>query len=85
MAKFEPGHPKLGGRKRGTPNRATAEIREAARRLLEDPEYQAGLRQRLIAGQASYMETFLHHYAYGKPMERHEVRGSGDAVFPPRF
>lgn len=70
------GTPKTGGRQKGTPNKATVEIREIARALVEDPAYVASLRERLIAGEAPHMETLLHHYAYGKPPERVEVSGS---------
>ena len=70
--------PKTGGRKKGTPNKATVEIREASRTLVEDPEYRASLRQRLKRGQAPHMETLLHHYAYGKPREGLDV--SGDII-----
>ena len=51
------------------PNKATRDIREAARRLLEDDDYQRSLALRLKRGDAPHMETLLHHYAYGKPKE----------------
>ncbi len=57
----------MGGRAKGVPNRATAEIREFARSLFEDPAYKEALRERLIKGQAGSMEVQLFHYAYGKP------------------
>jgi hypothetical protein len=66
---------KTGGRKVGTPNVVTTEIREASRVLLEDPEYLASLRQRLRDGKAPHMETLLHFYAYGKPRETVEQTG----------
>ena len=59
-----------GGRPKGAVNKATQEIQEIARGLLEDPEYQESLRQRLIAGQAERMEALLFQYAYGKPKIR---------------
>jgi hypothetical protein len=40
------------GRPPGALNRTTREIREAARLLLDDEDYRASLRQRLIAGTA---------------------------------
>ena len=64
---FKPGHVKVGGRAKGVPNRATAEIRDFARNLLEDPAYKEALRERLIKGQAGSVEIQLLHYAYGKP------------------
>lgn len=60
------------GRKPGIPNKASAEIKEIARRLLTDPKYVESLTRRLPAGKAPHMETLLHHYAYGKPKEEHE-------------
>lgn len=71
---FQPGHAKVGGRRRGTPNNATHQIRSIARGLLEDPAYQRALRQRLIAGSAQRIEQLLYVYAYGSPDPRHVTR-----------
>ena len=57
------------GRPKGVPNKATREIKEAARALLERPAYLVSLRRRVDAGEAPHMETLLHHYAYGKPKD----------------
>jgi hypothetical protein len=70
---FAKGKAKTGGRKAGTPNKATAEIKDVARSLLEDPVYQAKLKRRLRDGKAPQIEQLLYHYAYGKPKERFEV------------
>jgi hypothetical protein len=64
---FEPGHKKQGGRTAGTPNKASGEAREVARRLLGDAEYQRSLRKRLIRGEAPRIELHLWEVAYGKP------------------
>lgn len=56
-----------------------------AKRLLEDPEYQESLRRRLEAGEASHMETLLHHYAYGKPKETMELEVPEGIQFVARF
>ena len=64
---FESGHQKQGGRKAGTPNKGSRETREAARRLLDDAEYQRSLRKRLIRGEAPRIELHLWEVAYGKP------------------
>jgi len=72
----------MGGRPPGSLNRTTLEVREFARQLIEDPEYQAGLLGRMIAGKAPQMEMLLFHYAYGKPVERHEVTASATAAGP---
>ena len=64
---FDRGHMKHGGRKPGTPNKATGEVRELARRLLGDAQYQQNLQDRLIRGEAPRMEIYLWEQAYGKP------------------
>ncbi len=79
---FTGGHEGKGGRPPGSLNRGTSEVRELARRLIEDPEYQASLRDRLIAGKAPQMEILLFSYAYGKPVERHEVTASARPAGP---
>jgi len=61
------------GRPKGSLNKATIEIRDVARNLLEDPKYIESLKYRLMQGQAAHMETLLHHYAYGKPSESMNV------------
>jgi hypothetical protein len=35
MAQFKPGHKKVGGRQKGTPNKATAQLREIVAELLQ--------------------------------------------------
>lgn len=71
---FAPGDPRA-GRKPGAVNKATREIREAAKKLLEDVEYVAALQRRLKDGTAGAVEPLLYHYAYGKPKEtiEHQV------------
>ena len=66
---FHKGKPKTGGRHAGTPNKATVEIKDFARSILEDPHYQKRLRDRVIQGKVPQMEVLLFHYAYGKPKE----------------
>jgi hypothetical protein len=61
------------GRPKGTLNRVTIEIRDAARAIVDDPVYRAGLLTRLLNGEAPHMETLMWHYAYGKPKETIEV------------
>ena len=52
-----------------------AQIRDAARSLVDDPEYRSSLRTRLISGKAGPVEALLFHYAYGKPKETVEQTG----------
>jgi hypothetical protein len=61
------------GRPKGVQNKATREIKEAAKSLVERPEYVASLQQRIDEGKAPHMETLLFHYAYGKPKDTVEV------------
>lgn len=72
---FQKGKKKTGGRKAGTPNKATVEIKELAQSLLEDPAYRKALTRRLRAGRAQRIEELLYHYAYGKPLQTVEVSG----------
>ena len=71
---------KTGGRRAGTPNKATLKIRDAARRLLKDPAYLRSVRERLLEGKAPQLEVLLHHYAYGKPKDTVEQVGRPDQI-----
>ena len=64
---FVKGKVKTGGRQLGQPNKVTHDIKEYARAVIEDPDYQAKLKQRLLGGSAPQLEVLLHYYAYGKP------------------
>jgi hypothetical protein len=68
------------GRPPGSLNKTTREIRDAAKAILDRPEYRASLKKRLDAGKAPHMETLLHHYAYGKPKETIEESGDREIV-----
>ncbi len=74
---------KLGGRKKGTPNKKTRAQRESieaiARHLVDDPVYQRRVRARMLAGTAGHLETLLWHYAYGRPVETVVGPGPGGA------
>ena len=64
---FQPGHRKVGGRRAGVPNKATAELRQLAAQLINDPAYHKRLRERLLNGDAGRIEPLLWQYACGKP------------------
>jgi hypothetical protein len=71
------------GRPKGVPNKATVEVKEAARGLVEDATYRQNLKTRLETGKlAPAMESVLWFYAYGKPKEtvaiEHSVRDMND-------
>jgi hypothetical protein len=65
-----------GGRKKGTPNKNTREIKALATRLLSDKTYLTMLQGKLNTGEIppAIWQT-LYHYAYGKPTEMVELNG----------
>jgi hypothetical protein len=70
---FKKGDPRA-GRPRGVRNKATVEVREIARHMVEGPTYQPKLVERLEAGKCHpSVETLMWHYAYGKPREHVKV------------
>lgn len=74
---FEKGDPRA-GRPKGTLNKATLEVKEMARALVEDKAYRARLKRRLMSGKIPpALETMLWYYAYGKPKEYVELTGKG--------
>jgi len=77
---------KTGGRKKGTPNKATADVRALCTKLLADADYVANFKQRLQEGKlAPHVEALLWHYAYGKPAEHIEVGGDDGGPVEVRF
>src|SRR5215470_17797298 len=65
---FELGHPKYGGRQKGTPNKSTTAARKLALATLGDlGEYVANARERIRAGKAPRLETRLLEYIFGPP------------------
>jgi len=75
---FQRGHKKVGGRTKGTLNKATVQARELARDLL-GPKYLERLQRRLLAGQAGSMEPLLWQYAFGRPITEAMANGHADA------
>jgi hypothetical protein len=70
---FQKGKPKTGGRQLGQPNKVSLEIKAHARAVVEDPMYQAKLKERLLDGSAPQLEVLLHYYAYGRPRQEVDV------------
>ncbi len=66
---FKKGEPRpaKAGRRKGTPNKVTVEIKQRARALLESPDYMDTLPARILT--CPHLETLLYHYAYGKPKQ----------------
>jgi len=66
---------KTGGRKKGSLNASTGEVRAIARKMVDDPAYRASLNARMLKGNAGPVEVLVWHYAYGRPTETHEHSG----------
>lgn len=71
---FEKGDARA-GRRAGSKNKRTIEVRDFAKNLVEDPDYVENLTARMKTGKAPHMETLLFHYAFGKPIDRVEHTG----------
>jgi hypothetical protein len=64
------GLPKTGGRRMGTPNKVTVEVRTWARSVVEDRQVHAKTLEMARTGRlAPGILIELLHYAYGKPKE----------------
>lgn len=68
------------GRPKGSLNKVTRDIKAIAAAVLNDPEYMASARQRMIDGKAPHLETLYHHYIDGKPKDTVVVQDA-----PPPF
>ena len=65
---------KTGGRRKGTPNKVTAEAKAVCAAILDDPTYRTNLTARARAGTlAPAVEAMLWHYAFGKPRDSLDV------------
>lgn len=74
---------RLGGRKKGVPNKITHEVRDLCEQLLNNPLYLASFKERLYAGElAPMLEQMVWHYWRGKPKELHEHSGPGGGPIP---
>lgn len=67
--KFQRGKPKTGGRQKGTPNRASAEVKMFWGSFFESDGYRENLKGRILRGKAPEMEKYLLQLIYGKPRE----------------
>jgi hypothetical protein len=72
MARYGNNH--KGGRPVGSMTAKTREAKSICKNLVDDPEYRASLRKRLIAGTAGPMEVLVWHYAHGRPRELVDIR-----------
>jgi hypothetical protein len=72
---FEPGQPKIGGRREGIPNRATAEFKGFWQQFLASTEYRDSLKRRMLDGKADHMERYVAELLYGRPRQEIDVHG----------
>jgi hypothetical protein len=75
---FVPGDPRA-GRPPGVPNKTGRDARELAQKLVTDPEYVEGLRDRLIGGKLGNLEGILWAYAFGPPPS-HPITALSEAL-----
>jgi hypothetical protein len=70
------GTPKTGGRKKGTPSKATVEAKAAWSEIVDDLKYRKTLLTKAREGTlAPGVETMLWYFAKGKPRESLELSG----------
>ena len=75
MSKFEKGHPKVGGRKKGSPNRRTSRHREIISEFLDEvasKEEMVALFKTLDSGQKAQFLTKMFAFVTPK-IEAHEI------------
>lgn len=73
------------GRPKGTPNKATKDVRLIAQGMLRDAAYRQNLMKRLRRGQANALEPLLWQYAYGKPKTKVELSSPGGKALQVHF
>jgi len=67
---FKEGHPKYGGRRKGTRNKSSLFGMEQAQRLVQDEKYLKELQWRLTNGDApAALHAFFWMMAYGRPFD----------------
>lgn len=70
---------KTGGRAKGTPNKASAELRDFAQSLLNNAAYRDAFAKRFLSGDLHpRLEEMIWHYAGGKPTEHVTIDGDGE-------
>jgi hypothetical protein len=74
---FTKGDPRA-GRPKGSLNKVTVDMRQAAQALIARPKYQENFQRAWDERNVPpAVEAMIYHYAYGKPTETHEVTGPG--------
>ena len=75
---FKPGQSgNPAGRRPGTRRRVTIEAQLAAAQIVDDLDYRAALKQRMVNGTAGAIEPLIWMYAFGRPVQRVEQGGPG--------
>lgn len=74
MGAFEIGHKKVGGRAKGSPNKATVAWKQFVTDLCEDPAVQKSTRESILNGRTDLVFKAAEH-AFGKPTETVKVSG----------
>ena len=74
MATFTVGHKKMGGRTKGTPNKATVTWKQFVTDLCEDPAVQKSTKESILNGKAELIFKAAEH-AFGKPTETVKITG----------
>ena len=69
---FRKGRAKTGGRRRGTPNRATRAVKEFLSEILDRADVQDAIRERILAGDTSAFFKAV-EIVHGKPRQALEV------------
>ena len=69
---FRKGRAKTGGRRRGTPNRATRAVKEFLSEILDRADVQDAILQRILAGDTSAFFMAI-EIVHGKPRQALEV------------
>ena len=73
---FEPGQPKIGGRKEGTQNRATADFKAFWQQFVASAEYRNNLQRRILDGKADHMEKYVAELLHGRPRQEVDMTQS---------
>lgn len=78
--RFQKGRPKTGGRRKGTPNRATRAVKAFLAALCDDPGVQAAVEARILTGDTIAFFRALEHVV-GKPRQAVELSQSATVVY----
>ena len=78
--RFRKGRVKTGGRRHGTPNRATRAVKEFLAEILERADVQDAVRRRILKGDTAAFFKAVEH-VIGKPRQAVELNQDAEVVF----